>query len=505
MNAPPVRPNPLRAALSTALLSVGIAGEAAAAQKMPSVEELWKVIQQQQQEIEALKTKLGQTETVQKEVKQEVQDLKTASKGEAPSEPGKPADEAGKKKVKSESDRKTDILAAEVEKLKTSLIIPEKREYKSMYGMAPAASQVYMNKRGLSIGGYGEFFYTNFQNDGVEKSLQQKNTADMARLVLYAGYKFNDWIVLNNEIEFEHGSTGEGSEEKGEVSVEFSYLDFLFDPRANVRTGLMLVPMGFINEIHEPTFFHGNRRPEVEQLIIPTTWREMGVGVHGEIVPGLVYRAYGINGLNAEGFDSFGIREGRQGGSQALAENLAFTGRVDYMPPELPGLMVGASTFLGDAGQGNVFMTAAGPQKPNVFTQLYEGHLQWHYRGFEFRALGAWGGIGDAAILSEAKGETVGSSNYGWYVEGAYDVLPWLWQGTTQYLAPFVRYQRYNTLATVPDGFTDYDGLYDRRIYQAGLTYKPITNIVIKADYQNISSGAGQLPGQFNLGVGFIY
>lgn len=464
------------------------------AEKMPAtMEEMWKIIQQQQKEIEALKAKADQSAAL----KEEVKALKSAQ-GQTPEEPpaAAPAPASRGKPAKSTVEQKTDILASEVEKLKTQLFIPESREYKSQYGLGPAASQVYRVNRGLSVGGYGEAMYTNYAGDKGAK----KDTFDLLRAVLYVGYKFNDWIILNNEIEFEHASTGEGSEEKGEVSVEFSQLDFLLHPAANIRAGLMLAPMGFINEMHEPTTFHGNRRPDVERYIIPSTWREMGAGLFGEPVPGLQYRMYAMNGLDADKFESQGIREGRQGGTEALAENFAFTGRVDYSPPVLPGLMVGGSAYVGDAGQSNRYQG----RKLDVMTQLYEGHLQWHYRGLELRALGAWGHIGNAAALSAAKGETIGQENFGWYTEAAYDVMPLLWSSSTQYLAPFLRYERYDTLASVPAGFTD-DGSYDRWIYQAGLTYRPIPNISIKADYRNIHSSSGQAPDEFNLGVGFIY
>lgn len=498
---------------------------AQAAVPMPaSLEEMWKIIQQQQKEIEALKAKAAQSEAA---LQQKVNHLKQNVQGEevkaaqgealqqkvkylkqnAQSEEAKApvqnaqATEApqttGKgKPAKSEAERKTDILASEVEKLKTALVIPSSRQYKSMYGFGPAASEVYLVNRGLSIGGYGEGFYTNYVNakDGA------KDQIDLKRAVLYVGYKFNDWVLLNNEFEFEHATTGEGSEEKGEVSVEFSYLDFFLNKHANIRAGLMLVPMGFINEIHEPVTFHGNRRPDVEQFIIPTTWREMGAGVFGQITPELHYRMYAVNGLNAEEFRSQGIREARQGGSNALAENWAYTGRLDYTPSFAPGLLMGGSAFLGDAGQGNLF---AG-QKASVFTQLYEGHVQWHYRGFQFRTLGAWGHIGDAGLLSAAKGETIGTQNYGWYTEAAYDIMPLIWKDSTHYLAPFVRYERYNTIAKAPTGFAA-DPSFDRRIYQGGLTYKPIPQIAIKADYRNISTADGQKPHEFNLGLGFIF
>jgi len=488
--------------LETKLVGLGLglgtllafSGGAEAAKSAPaSMQEMWKIIQQQQKEIEALKAKAGENEALKQEVKalKEEQGLEQAADASTP----KPK-EATLKKGKSEAERKTDILATEVEKLKSQLFIPDKREYKSQYGFGPAASQVYRVKSGLSIGGYGEAVYTNYTGDKGTS----RDSADLLRAVIYLGYKFNDWIILNNEFEFEHATSGEGAEQKGEISVEFSQLDFLLHKNANIRAGLMLMPMGFINEIHEPVTFHGNRRPDVERYIIPTTWREMGAGLFGEIVPDLQYRMYAVNGLNAEEFTSAGIRNGRQGGSLSLAENWAFTGRLDYTPSFAPGLLMGTSAFLGDAGQGGLYMG----QKASVFTQLYEGHIQWHYRGLEMRALGAVGHIGNADLLSQAKGQPIGSENYGWYTEAAYDVMPLLWKDTTQYLAPFFRYERFNTQAAVPQGFTP-DRFYDRWIYQGGLTYKPIPNIAIKADYRNISSAGRPVPDEFNLGFGFIY
>lgn len=488
--------NPKQNVLGLAIALICAGDSVQAANPAPAtLEQMWKIVQQQQKEIEALKSKEKENEAL----KQEVKALRAAQTqpSAAPAQ-GKDAaaTEAKAKGAKSDAERKTDILASEVEKLKTQLFIPESREYKSQFGLGPAASQVYRVNRGLSIGGYGEAFYSNF----VDHKGTSRDSADLQRAVLYVGYKFSDSIILNNEIEFEHATTGEGSEEKGEVSVEFSQLDFLLHQKANIRAGLMLTPMGFINELHEPTTFHGNRRPDVERFIIPSTWREMGAGLFGEILPGLEYRMYAVNGLRAEEFGSGGIRGGRQGGSQAIAENFAFTGRLDYQPSYLPGFLIGASTFAGEAGQGDRFLG----RKAKVFTQLHEGHLQWRYRGLELRALGAWGHIDDAALLSAAKGETIGKSNFGWYVEAAYDIMPRLWKDSTQYLAPFFRYERYDTVARAPKGFAD-DKDWDRWIYQAGLTYKPIPNIALKADYRNVNSAGAKQPHEFNLGVGFIY
>jgi hypothetical protein len=454
--------------------------------KPKTMEDMWQIIQAQQKQINEMKVSMGaESNKVTVANIQNPENKATASN--APSSETNVATS----NVKS-LERKTDILSQEVEKLRTNLAIPEEAKYKSAYGLGPAASKVYGVGKGLSIGGYGEGSYSAKVGD----KLSGNDSADMQRIVLYAGYKFTDKILFNSELEFEHGSTGEGSEEKGEVSVEFASLDFLTNTKANIRAGLVLMPMGFVNRIHEPVFYFGNHRPEVEQRIIPSTWREMGVGLFGAITPSLTYTAYVVNGLDASGFTSAGIREGRGGGSNAKAENFGYVARLDYDPAVLPGVTVGGSAYVGKSGQNQSFSE----QEVNAFTQLYESHVQWKYRSLEFRTLGSWGFINDAGVLSGANGTTIGSRNYGWYSEVGYDVLPIFWENTTQYLAPFFRYERLNTMSKVPAGYT-VDLTKDMEIFQVGLQYKPIPNVVIKADYRNYNV----LADDFNLGFGFIF
>lgn len=466
-----------RLGIAIALLAAGVSANAVenAVEKPQTMEEMWKIIQAQQQQIDSMTKKL---ETVSQKT------------------PGGDV---------SNLERKTNVLTEEVEKLRTELVVPEKVEYKSAYGLGPAASKVYQVGKGLSLGGYGEANYqARVEDKGGRKddgTVNNSNNADLERLVIYAGYKFTDNILFNSEIEFEHATTGEGSEEEGEVSVEFAALDFFINKMANVRAGMVLMPMGFINQIHEPPFFFGNNRPEVERRIIPSTWREIGGGLFGELLPGLTYTAYVVNGMNAKDFSASGIRDGRQSGAQALAEDLAYVGRLDYAPDFLPGVTVGGSAYLGNSGQNQLF----DGKKADVMTQLYEAHLQWKYRGLEFRTLGSFGHIGDAAILSAANDNgTIGSENYGWYSEVGYDILPHMFKDTTQYLAPFFRYERMDTVASVPAGFSD-DLTKDLEIFQVGLNYKPIPNVVIKADYRNFNQKAGNAADDFNLGLGFIF
>lgn len=460
----------LAAAVSCVVTS-GHAATTAPTEKPQSMDEMWKIIQAQQQQLDIVTKKL-EAVTGRKSGSGDVTQL----------------------------ERKTDVLSEEVEKLRTQLVVPDKTEYKSAYGLGPAASKVYQVGKGLSIGGYGEANYQSILDDqgGRDSSGNLKNpdNADFERLVIYTGYKFSDNILFNSEIEFEHSSTGKS----GEVSVEMAALDFFIDPLVNVRAGMVLMPMGFVNQIHEPPFYFGNNRPEVERRIIPSTWREIGAGLFGELAPGLTYTTYVVNGMNADSFSSSGIRNGRQSGSQAKAEDLAYVGRLEYAPDFLPGMTIGGSAYIGNSGQNKLFDGRA----LDVTTQLYEAHLQWKYRGLEFRTLGSFGRIGDAAALSRAKKTTIGSENYGWYSEVGYDILPHIFPNSTQYLAPFFRYEKMDTLASIAAGFSD-DLTKDLEIFQIGMNYKPIPNVVIKADYRNFKQKAGAAPDDFNLGIGFIF
>jgi hypothetical protein len=174
---------------------------------------------------------------------------------------------------------------------------------------------------------------------------------------------------------------------------------------------------------------------------------------------------------------------------------------LDYTP--IPQLTFGGSLFIGNQGQNETI----GSSKPDVFTTIWDLHAQFRHRGLELRALGAWGHIDDAAALSSAAGSDgpIASRIYGWYLEGAYDILPLLRPGTTQYLAPFFRFERYNTQAKVPSGFTP-DRSKDRKLYTMGISYKPIPNVVLKVDYRNYDAeGPAKVSDEFALGIGFAF
>lgn len=364
------------------------------------------------------------------------------------------------------------------------------------YGLGPSASRVYGKKRGVAIGGYGEWLYQDFDDDlddGTPSA--EQDTADALRLVLYTGYRFNDKILLNSEIEFEHGTT----DDEGEISVEFAYLDFFMRPELNFRTGLMLVPVGFINEVHEPPSFLGARRPEVETFLLPSTWRELGGGVFGDLGP-FAYRAYLTTSLDGSGFEAIeGIREGRQNGSEAVAEDLAFSARFDYRG--LPGFVAGVSAFQGDSGQ-NQEVSGEGIDGR---VRTLDLHAEWRWRGLSLRGLWAQVDVDDADLLSALTGQTIGSTQVGGYLEAGYDVL----SGTRWHerqLIPFARYEELDTQDEVPTALEPtVTGEADREITTFGLVFKPISQIALKADFQNFDNEAGTGQDQLNVAVGFAF
>jgi opacity protein-like surface antigen len=420
-----------------------------------------------------------------------------------------------------ELERTVAVLADELERTRRDLAIPEEHELVARYGRADAASRIYDVNRGLSIGGYGEGYYRKLVDDDGGN----KDRADLLRMVLYTGYKFTDHILFNAEIEFEHATTSSTeSSGNGSVSVEFAHLDFLLKNWFNVRAGLVLVPMGYINEIHEPTSYFGVNRPEVERQIIPATWRENGVGVLGTLFEQLEYEAYVVNGFNAEGFDSSGLRGGRQKGNRALAEHLAFVARFDWTP--IAPLEIGGSVYHGKSGQNQNVRVSAGDDFdaysvdiPDTPTTVWEVHAQYENRGLHLRSLFTMAEIGDNTALTRALApvgdgggtgvfdddeEGVGGEMLGVYGEVAYELIPLFFPDSEKSLEPFFRFEYYDTQRDMPSGFSK-DKSKEIQVYTLGFSFKPTANVVIKADYRNRVAESGGLPDEFNLGMGFVF
>jgi len=392
-------------------------------------------------------------------------------------------------------ERQVQALTEEIGRLRTGAAVPEEVPQEGERGYAPAASRVFGVSRGLSIGGYGELNYVNPIADSSSPA-----TADALRVVTYVGYKFSEDITFNSEIELEHAFV-EGDEASGEVALESASLDFAWKPELNFRAGLLLTPMGFINEVHEPPYFYGVFRPLTERVILPATWREIGAGAFGRIGEQLEYRAYVMTGFDASGFSASGIRGGRQSGGESLAENFAFVGRVDFTPDLLPGLELGGSFYAGKADQNQGL--------PDTRLWIAEGHAQYRRGPFHSRALFAYSDVSNAGALSTALATaadaSIAKSQLGGYVEIAYDVWPaFFGEDNQRALEPFVRFEYIDTQHDIASGFIENDNLA-YSVLSTGLSYFPHPNVVLKAEYRNQNARDGKRPDEIALGVGFAY
>jgi hypothetical protein len=265
---------------------------------------------------------------------------------------------------------------------------------------------------------------------------------------------------------------------------------------------MMLLPVGFINEMHEPPAFLGAKRPLVERRIIPSTWHENGVGLHGELPGNLSYRLYLVNGMDAnpdsgnghEGFTAVSIKGGRQFGKEAQANSLAWTGRLDWAP--IPGTTLGFSFYRGNSNPVD--------GAESLVTTLWDVHAEYRAQGLQLRGLFSRitnSEAGVAALPVTGDGFQTGTRQFGGYLEAGYDVL----RGSgKQALIPFVRYERLNSQQRVVAGVTP-DLANDVTVKTVGVSYKPIPNVAVKADWNKIENRAETGRDQFNVGLGFYF
>ena len=343
-------------------------------------------------------------------------------------------------------------LIDETSDLKTGFNYTTVDTTKSFSGLGAAASKIYYSKSPLSIGGYGEMYYSRTsESDGTTSS-----KVDVYRFVPYIGYKFSDNIILNTELEFEHGGSKEGDVEKGTsggyVIVEFMYLDFLINKNINLRAGNILVPMGLINERHEPTLFNTVQRPYTSKYLIPSTWHESGAMVFGNITENLSYKIAGVVALDPDVSGSKWLRNGRTGSLKKTNPNLGGVLRVDYTG--ITGLLIGASTY----SDADILML--------------DVHVDYKHDGA--RLYGVYSQSSRSNV--SASGITDGAS--GGFLNVSYDVLS---TSSSEYSLPlFVQYESVNPESSVSGSGVSYSPVNTTTV---GVNFFPQKQVVLKVDY----------------------
>lgn len=329
----------------------------------------------------------------------------------------------------------------------------------------------------VSIGGYGKMDYIKYLDDD-----DATDKLDIYRAILYVGYQFTDNIKFVSELEWEHG----GREKTGGYGiVEQAYLDFTLNEMASVKLGHVIVPVGYINLYHEATAFNAVNRPEVEKYIIPSTWHENGAILHGSISD-IAYQIGIVAGLNAgQGSE---VRAMRQSGQKSKADDFGIVARVDYQG--VPGLMLGASVFTGDASQGDNTLDG-------VSTTIAEVHAGYKIQGFAIRGLYAMSQVDDAAKVAQKLEKNASGKGVGYYLNASYDI--------NEHFTPFIRYETYNRFdEKYNQEGTEVPADDDVTNTVIGLNYQPTKNVILKVDYM-IRDNKGEDDNRIELGTAYVF
>ena len=353
----------------------------------------------------------------------------------------------------------------------------------------------------LTIGLYAQIDY----NQPIDSDVRQNGKLDVHRLVTFLGYRINKRTHFVSEIEMEHVS---------EVYVEQAFINYAIKPHLNIRAGLMLIPMGIVNEYHEPTTFNGVERPNLDGKIIPSTWREMGVGLYGRVDNiSLRYQAYLVNGFL--GYDgtarlrgSDGFRKGRQKGAESVISSPNLATKVEYYG--LPGLKLGASFYTGRT-QSTMYdgllvddeAGLASADSSTVNMSMVAADFRYTYKGIQARGQVVYSSMKNVSAYNAFTGSDLGSAMMGYYVELGYDLFNHRKVNPDgQKLTPFIRYEEYNTHESVSGDMTP-NATYDRTDITAGLTFHVSPKACFKGDYQRFSNDSdSEAQGQINFGIG---
>ena len=341
--------------------------------------------------------------------------------------------------------------------------------------------------KGITIGGYGQIDY----NQKESKS----GTLDVHRMVVLLGYKFSDKVQLVTEIEYEHVK---------EVFIEQAFLNYTIANNINIRGGLMLIPMGIINEYHEPTTYNGVERPSVDKSIVPTTWREIGIGISGRIdEANLKYQAYVFNGFASVNGTKVlgganGLRNGRQKGAESTISTPTFSAKIAYYG--IQGLRLGLSAYVGRTQAKDEVKDIPGA---TVGITMIGLDARYNYKRFSARGQFIHTNISDTQAYNNLNNAQLGSQLQGWYIEGAFHIISLTKE---QKLMAFTRYENFDTHAGVT-GTLIRNLAYNRKELTFGLSYHIASGAVVKADYQlkNTEVPNTTTNHQLNIGLGFWF
>ncbi len=389
------------------------------------------------------------------------------------------------------------------------------------------------------IGGYGEMvskfkdYGSNRFYGGTEGNPKtHRNTISIPRFVLAGDYKFNDKWILGVEIEFESGGTGteyeiENSEngeyetevEKGgEVAIEQFHITRLITPAFNVRLGHIIVPIGQNNAHHEPINFFGTVRPEGETSIIPNTWHQTGLEVFGQFGKGQAsfqYEAMIVAGLNANYFDR-NVWAGNAANSIFEEDNFSqpgYAAKLTYTG--VPGLRLGTGFYYCQDIGNNADKQQTYKGLGTMPIRIYSLEAQYKCKYVEARANYLLGNLTNSHVLSQKNNKLSNKSPYSRLTPIAHEAVAYggeigfkmrgiLNDSRCPDIIPFARYEYYNPQEKA-SGMDVMDNRLKTSMWVAGVNWRALPNLVIKADYTSRKIGGGKYNSENEFAIGAAF
>ncbi|WP_447980535.1 porin [Candidatus Nitrospira bockiana] len=349
------------------------------------------------------------------------------------------------------------------------------------------------------VGGYTDVEYINRARQGTPSSI------DVHRFVPFIYGDISEHVKFASEIEIEHGIR-EGTET--EVSLEFATIDYLLNDKVNLRAGVVLLPVGKFNLLHDAPLRDLTERPLVAQLLYGVVLAETGAGAYGTFYPTrrskLDYEIYvttGYNGFNGGGCqagsaaansltctnvitEKDGLKDARQRKSHVddgfdNNNGKAIVGRIAFSP--FLGLEIGGSGYTGTYDPFSKRRLSIWAVDWTVVRGPFEliGESIWAYAQGNDKLL-------DGSACVDAFGHLCPRRMSGYYIQGNYHFLPELltrlapsfFRPEVSTLTAMVRWEEVNTNKDFRGG------LGDRQRLTLGVNYRPTEDTVFKADFQ---------------------
>lgn len=418
------------------------------------------------------------------------------------------------------------VVQAQEVKTKDTIQPIEKKKMKQQPGLALAASKIFFTDKKYSISGFGEFNFVPSQGM-VDTSVGDLELyySGLYRFSTFLGYRLSDKLIWNSEVMFEYIHY-----QNTESHLEFvfeAFLDYLYKDYLKFRFGFYPLTIGYVNNNDEPVMFYSVNRSDVERLIVPTTWIELGAMIYGSFSPSWSYAMGFSQGLNSHYFlGPTWIRQGREIRFNT-PQSISINPQINYTG--VPNLTLSASGYYGESGQGASVVTNNQQEEVKGKISLTTGFVKYNWSNFKFIGVGTYGQLTDTDKIYEQTidetgvGQVLGKDVYGYLFELGCDVLPYirknksykvrktlLYDTEEMKFSLFSRYERLNTHYKVVSSLESFPRVQNNlSIWTFGFNFNTKENVVLKADYQHRSNindvGDNLINHTVEFGLGFLF